>query len=111
MLFRSDKCNTKPTSKIREVDIKNHGRTWIALFHNYVYPDFFSSSVHLVILIFGLVLSVCLTIFTKTYRKSMFEKAKLKSEQEKKDLEIKLTIENLKNENQEKTEFMSMISH
>ena len=106
-----DKCNTKPTSKIREVDIKNYGRTWIALFHNYVYPDFFSSSVHLVILIFGLVLSVCLTIFTKTYRKSMFEKAKLKSEQEKKDLEIKLTIENLKNENKEKTEFMSMISH
>ena len=41
----------------------------------------------------------------------MFEKTKLKSEQEKKEIEQKLIIENLENENKEKTEFMSMISH
>ena len=41
----------------------------------------------------------------------MFEKTKLKLEQEKKDIEQKLIIKNLENENREKTEFMSMVSH
>ena len=114
LIFSNDpdnKCLTKPNSIIREIKITNYERTWIALFHNYVYPDFFSPNIHLVILILGLILSVFLTIITKTYRKSMFEKTKLKLEQEKKELEQKLIIKNLENENKEKTEFMSMISH
>ena len=114
LIFSNDpdnKCLTKPNSIIREIKMANYERTWIALFHNYVYPDFFSPNIHLVILILGLILSVFLTIITKTYRKSMFEKTKLKLEQEKKELEQKLIIKNLENENKEKTEFMSMISH
>ena len=114
LIFSNDpdnKCLTKPNSIIREIKMTNYERTWIALFHNYVYPDFFSPNIHLVILILGLILSVFLTIITQTYRKSMFEKTKLKLEQEKKEIEQKLIIENLENENKEKTEFMSMISH
>jgi signal transduction histidine kinase len=63
------------------------------------------------ILISGLILSAIFTIITRNYRKSIYEKTKLKLVQEKKDLEQKLIIENLENENREKTEFMSMISH
>ena len=114
LIFSNDpdnKCQEKPKSIMREMKITNYERTWIAVFHNYVYTDFFSSSAHLVILIFGLAFSVFFTIITKTYRKSMFEKTKIKLEQEKKTLEQKLIIENLEKENKEKTEFMSMVSH
>ena len=114
LIFSNDpdnKCQAKSTSITREIKITNYDRTWIASFHNYVYYEFFSPQIHLMILISGLILSAIFTIITRNYRKSIYEKTKLKLVQEKKDLEQKLIIENLENENREKTEFMSMISH